>query len=267
MTDTTPRSVQQLFDLKGKTALVTGGSRGLGLQMAHALGEAGARLVISARKEAELETAAVELRAAGIDVTPMVADLGDEEVVIDLAARAIAELGHIDILVNNAGATWGAPAEDYPMAGWDKVMTLNVRNLFLLTREVGRLSMIPRHYGRVINIASNASIGGNRDLMLAVGYNTSKGAVVTFTKALAAEWGTHGITVNAIGPGYFPSKMSKGLKEQHGDEGLRKNIPLQQIGDDEALKGAIVLFASDASKHTTGQCLMVDGGCSAMIAG
>ena len=110
MTDITPRSVQQLFDLKEKIALVTGGSRGLGLQIAHALGEAGARLVITARKKAELETAAAELRAAGIAVTPMVADLGDEDVVIDLAARAIAELGHIDILVNNAGATWGTPA-------------------------------------------------------------------------------------------------------------------------------------------------------------
>lgn len=267
MADSPARNVQQLFDLKNRTALVTGGSRGLGLQMAHALGEAGARLVISARKEADLEEAAATLRAAGHDVTPVVANLASEAEVIALADQALEALGHIDILVNNAGATWGAPAEDYPLDGWDKVMTLNVRNLFLLTREVAKRSMIPRRYGRVINIASNAAIGGNRDLMTAIGYNTSKGAVVTFTRALAAEWGIHGITVNAIGPGYFPSKMSKGLRDQHGDEGLVRNVPLRQTGDDEALKGATVMFASEASKHTTGQILYIDGGCSAMISG
>lgn len=267
MTDTPVRSIQQLLDLHGRTALVTGGSRGLGLQMAHALGEAGARLVISARKEADLNEAVAELKAAGHDATPLVANLANEDEVVGLADGAIDILGHIDILVNNAGATWGAAAEDYPLEGWDKVMTLNVRNLFLLTREVGRKSMIPRRYGRIINIASNAAIGGNRDLMTAVGYNTSKGAVVTFTRALAAEWGAHKITVNAIGPGYFPSKMSKGLKDQHGDEGLIRHVPLQQTGDDEALKGATVMFASDASKHTTGQILYIDGGCSAMICG
>lgn len=267
MSDYPARKVQQLFDLTGRTALVTGGSRGLGLQMAHALGEAGARLVISARKESDLNEATEELRAAGHDVTPIVANLAIESDVVGLADKAIDTLGHIDILLNNAGATWGSPAEDYPMDGWDKVMTLNVRNLFLLTREVAKKSMIPRRYGRVINIASNSAIGGNRDLITAIGYNTSKGAVVTFTRALAAEWGVHCITVNAIGPGYFPSKMSKGLREQHGDEGLIRNVPLRQTGDDEALKGATVMFASDASKHTTGQILYIDGGCSAMVCG
>ncbi len=267
MSDSPIRNVQQLFDLTGRTALITGGSRGLGLQIAHALGEAGARLVISSRKEADLNEAAEELKAAGHQVTPVVANLANEDEVIALADKAIDILGDIDVLVNNAGATWGAPAEDYPMDGWDKIMTLNVRNLFLLTREVGKKSMIPRGRGRVVNIASNAAVGGNRELMMAVGYNTSKGAVVTFTRALAAEWGVHGITVNAIGPGYFPSKMSKGLKDQHGDEGLIRNVPLRQTGDDEALKGAAVMFASDASKHTTGQILYIDGGCSAMIAG
>lgn len=267
MNDSPPRNVQQLFNLTGRTALVTGGSRGLGLQMAHALAEAGAKLVISARKETDLNDAAETLRASGHDVTPIVANLANESEVISLVDQAIDALGHIDILVNNAGATWGAPAEDYPMDGWDKVMTLNVRNLFLLTREVARKTMIPRHYGRIINIASNAAVGGNRNLMTAIGYNTSKGAVVTYTRALAAEWGIHGITVNAIGPGYFPSKMSKGLLDQHGDDELIRNVPLRQSGDDEALKGATVMFASDASKHTTGQVLYIDGGCSAMIAG
>ncbi|HBS16141.1 MAG TPA: gluconate 5-dehydrogenase, partial [Alcanivorax sp.] len=170
-------------------------------------------------------------------------------------------------LVNNAGASWGAPAEDYPLEGWDKVMTLNVRNLFLLTREIGRRSMIPNGGGRVVNVASNAALGGNRDFMQAVGYNTSKGAVVTFTRALAAEWGAYNITVNAIGPGVFPSKMSRYLTDRHGVEALAARVPLNRVGDEEDLKGTVLLFASDAGKHITGQFLVVDGGASAMIAG
>ncbi len=267
MSEQPVRTVQALFDLTGKTALVTGGSRGLGLQMAEALGEAGARVAISARKVKELEEAAEHLRQRGVEVLLLPADLSQEAHVLSLAEQAVKELGQVDILVNNAGATWGAPAEDYPMDGWDKVMTLNVRNLFLLTREIGRLSMIPRRYGRIVNIASNAALGGNRDLMQAVGYSTSKGAVVTFTRALAAEWGAYNITVNAIGPGVFPSKMSRYLSERHGDEGLARRVPLNRIGDEEGLKGVALLFASDAGKHTTGQFLLVDGGASAMIAG
>ncbi|ASK35654.1 SDR family oxidoreductase [Alloalcanivorax mobilis] len=267
MTETRVRTVQQLFDLSGKTALITGGSRGLGLQMAEALGEAGARLVITARKEGELQQACAHLREAGIQVTPMVTDLAREEEVLSLAERALETLGQVDILVNNAGATWGGAAEDYPLEGWDKVMTLNLRHLFLLTREIGRRSMIPRRYGRVVNIASNAALGGNREFMQAVGYNTSKGAVVTFTRALAAEWGAYNITVNAIGPGVFPSKMSRYLTERHGVDDLAARVPLNQVGDEEGLKGAVLLFASDAGKHTTGQFLLVDGGASAMIAG
>ena len=174
MSEPQTRSVQQLMDLSGRTAPVTGGSRGLGLQMAQALGEAGARLVISSRKANELEEAAEQLRAAGIDVTPLAVDLADEDAVIGLADRALEVLGRVDILVNNAGASWGAPAEDYPLEGWDKVMTLNVRNLFLLTREIGRRSMIPNGGGRVVNVASNAALGGNRDFMQAVGYNACK---------------------------------------------------------------------------------------------
>ncbi|MFT6555037.1 SDR family oxidoreductase [Alloalcanivorax venustensis] len=267
MSEPQTRSVQQLMDLSGRTALVTGGSRGLGLQMAQALGEAGARLVISSRKANELEEAAEQLRAAGIDVTPLAVDLSDEDAVMGLADRALEVLGRVDILVNNAGASWGAPAEDYPLEGWDKVMTLNVRNLFMLTREIGRRSMIPNGGGRVVNVASNAALGGNRDFMQAVGYNTSKGAVVTFTRALAAEWGAYNITVNAIGPGVFPSKMSRYLTDRHGVEALAARVPLNRVGDEEDLKGTVLLFASDAGKHITGQFLVVDGGASAMIAG
>jgi gluconate 5-dehydrogenase len=256
-----PRTVQQLFDLTGRTALVTGGSRGLGLQIAHALGEAGARIVISARKAHELEAAQAELSKAGIDVSIVPADGSKDEQVEMLARTAIERLGHIDILVNNAGATWGAYAEDYPMEGWDKVMDLNIRSLFLLTRIVGKTSMIPRGSGRIVNVSSVAALGGNVEQMQAIAYNTSKGAVRTFTAALAAEWGRYGITVNALAPGVFPSKMGDYLMTHQGD-GPVPGIPMGRYGDSEALKGAALLFASDAGKHITGQFLPIDGGAS-----
>lgn len=261
------RNIHQLFDLKGRTALITGGSRGLGLQMAHALGEAGARVMISARKADELERAAAELKEAGIIATCAVADVGRESDVMALADKAMEQLGQVDILVNNAGATWGALAEDHPLEAWDKVMNINMRGLFLLTREIGKRSMIPRRSGRIINISSVAALGGNFKMMQAIGYHASKGAVMTFTKALAAEWGRYGINVNAIGPGVFPSKMANGMIDKVGGDNIKSNIPLNRLGDDEDMKGPALLLASDAGKHITGVFLPVDGGASAVIAG
>ena len=259
------RTVQQLFDLSGKTALVTGGSRGLGLQMAQALGEQGANVVISARKQNELDQACEFLRAQGITVTAIAADLGQDAAIAQLVEQTLAQLGHIDILVNNAGASWGAPAEDHPLEAWDKVMNLNIRSIFMLSQAVGKQSMIPRGYGRIINVASIAGLAGNPPgSMQTIAYNTSKGAVVNFTRTLAGEWGRYGITVNAIAPGFFPSKMTKGLFELVGTEKFIKSTPLQRIGDDEDLKGATLLFASDAGKHITGQTLAVDGGVTAV---
>jgi gluconate 5-dehydrogenase len=179
--------------------------------------------------------------------------------------EAIRRLGHIDILINNAGASWGAPAEDYPAEAWDKVMNLNVRSVFLVAQAVGKLSMIPRRSGRIINISSIAGLSGNRPgTMQTLAYNTSKGAVINFTRTLAGEWGRYGITVNSIAPGFFPSKMTKGLLATMGAEALAKDAPLNRLGDDEDLKGAVVLFASDAGKHITGQTLAIDGGVSAV---
>lgn len=258
------RTTQQLFDLHGKTALITGGSRGLGLQMALALGEQGAKIVIAARKQAELDEAIAILAAQNIDAFAVVADLGRDDAVTTLVDVALEHLGHIDILINNAGASWGAPAEDYPTQAWDKVMNLNIRSVFLLSQAVGKRSMIPRKYGRIINIASIAGLAGNPPgPMQTIAYNTSKGAVVNFTRTLAGEWGCHGITVNAIAPGFFPSKMSNGLLEEMGDE-LVNAAPLKRLGDDEDMKGVALLFASDAGKHITGQILAVDGGVSAV---
>ena len=259
------RTIQQLFDLKGKTALVTGGSRGLGLQMAHALGEAGARIMLSSRKADELEKAVADLEAAGIDARWTAADCAVEADIHRLADETLERMGDIDILVNNAGAAWGAPAEDHPLDAWDKVMNLNVRGYFLLSQRVAKKSMIARKQGRIINIASIAGLGGNPPEMQTIAYNTSKGAVVNFTRALACEWGHYGITVNAICPGFFPSKMTRGTLENLGEEKLAAHAPLKRLGDDEDLKGAALLFASDAGKHITGQILAVDGGVSALV--
>lgn len=259
------RTIQELFSLAGKTALVTGGSRGLGLQMAEALGEQGARIVLTARKQAELDVAVAHLKARGVDASAIAADLSQEPQVLPMVDEAIRRLGHIDILVNNAGASWGAPAEDYPIEAWDKVMDLNIRSIFLVSQAVGKRSMIPRQHGRIINIASIAGLAGNAPgTMLTIAYNTSKGAVVNFTRTLAGEWGRFGITVNSIAPGFFPSKMTKGVLDNFGADTLAKASPLGRLGDDEDLKGATILFASDAGKHITGQILAVDGGVSAV---
>jgi len=259
------RSVQQLFDLTGKTALVTGGSRGLGLQMAHALGEAGARIMLSSRKAADLEEAAAELQAAGIDARWIAADCAQEADLQRLASETLQRMGEVDILVNNAGASWGAPAEDHPVAAWDKVMNLNVRGYFLLSQAIARASMIPRKSGRIINIASIAALGGNPVEMKTIAYNTSKGAVLNFTRALAGEWGRYGISVNAICPGFFKTKMATVLIEAMGEEKMAAHAPLNRLGDDEDLKGITLLYASDAGKHITGQWLAVDGGVSALV--
>ena len=255
-------TVQQLFDLKGKTALVTGGSRGLGLQMAHALGEAGARIMLSSRKAEDLEQAAAELQAAGIDARWIAADCGKEEDIRRLADETLQRMGDVDILVNNAGASWGAPAEDHPVAAWDKVMNLNIRGYFILSQHLARASMIPRKVGRIINIASIAGLNGNPPEMQTIAYNTSKTAVIGFTKTLAAEWGKYNINVNAICPGFFMTKMAAVLIQTLGEEKMASHAPLGRLGSDEDLKGLTLLYASDAGRHITGQWLAVDGGVS-----
>mgnify|MGYP006340764263 CR=1 FL=1 len=256
------RTVQQLFDLTGKTALVTGGSRGLGLQMAHALGEAGARVLLSSRKAEDLEQAAAELQAAGIDARWIAADCGREEDIRRLADETLQRMGGVDILVNNAGASWGAPAEDHPVAAWDKVMNLNIRGYFILSQHLAKASMIPRKSGRIINIASIAGLNGNPPEMQTIAYNTSKTAVVGFTKTLAAEWGKYNINVNAICPGFFMTKMAAVLIQTLGEEKMASHAPLGRLGSDEDLKGLTLLYASDAGRHITGQWLAVDGGVS-----
>ncbi|TDU32173.1 gluconate 5-dehydrogenase [Panacagrimonas perspica] len=250
-----------LFDLRGRTALITGGSRGLGLQMAEALGTHGARILLSARNADELRRATAHLAALDIDADWIASDASQESDIDDLADQAIRRAGRVDILVNNAGSSWGAAAEDYPVEAWDKVFDLNIRGPFLLTQKIGKRSMIPNRYGRIVNIASTAGLQGTSpDILQAIAYNSSKGALINFTRALAAEWGGYGITVNALAPGFFPSKLTNRLIDAVGDERMAALSPLNRLGDDEDLKGAALLFASDASKHITGQVLAIDGG-------
>ncbi len=258
-------SVRQLLDLSGKVALVTGGSRGIGLQMAEGLGEMGARLAITARREDELDGARAHLEAIGIECLTVAADLALAEAVPGIVDAVLARYGQIDVLVNNAGCNWAAPAEDYPDDGWRKVMSLNLDAAFRLTREVARRSMIPRKSGKIVNIASIAGLFGNPPgwEMRTVAYNASKGALVNLTRALAAEWGPHNVNVNAICPGFFPSKMTKVTLERI-DRDVLDLTPLGRLGGDEDLKGSVVFLASEASRHVTGQAIAVDGGVTAV---
>ena len=256
-------SIRELFDLRGKVAVVTGGSRGIGLQMAEALGEMGACVAITARKADELEEARAHLAAIGIECLCVPGDLAQFATIPAMVDAVLTPWGHIDILVNNAGCNWAAPAEDYPDDGWRKVMNLNIDAQFFLTREIGRRSMIPRRSGKVVNIASIAGLFGNPPAwqMETIAYNTSKGALVQLTRALAAEWGRHNINVNAICPGFFPSKMTKVTLDRITASVLELT-PLGRLGGDEDLKGSVVYLASEASRHVTGQVIAVDGGCT-----
>ena len=257
-------SVKKMMDLTGKVAMVTGGSRGLGLQIAEAMGEMGAKLAITARKPEELAQAKEHLGRMHYEVFTLPCDHGKAASIQPVVEQIMQHYGQIDILVNNAGTTWGAPAEEHPLDAWQKVMDLNVTGLFLTTQLVGKLSMIPRRYGRIVNIASIAGLFGNDPrIQKSLAYNTSKGAVVNMTRTLAAEWGQYNITVNAIAPGFFPSKMTKFLLGQIGDTVIAQT-PLARLGGDDDLKGLAALFASDAAAHITGQIVAVDGGATSI---
>ncbi|HSK97038.1 MAG TPA: SDR family oxidoreductase [Euzebyales bacterium] len=256
-------SISELFDIKGRVAIVTGGSRGLGLQIAEAYAELGAHLALTARKPEQLDHAAEHLRRMGAQVETVAGNLSDPDHARALVRRVMDAWGRIDILVNNAGTTWGAPAEEHPLEAWHKVVDLNLTGTFVLTQAVANADMIPRRRGRIINVASVAGLKGNHPRMMGtVAYNTTKGGLVNMTRALAVEWARHGITVNAIAPGYFPTKMSRGTLEQ-AQELIEEATPLGRVGGPEDLKGVAVLLASDASAYMTGQVIAVDGGISA----
>jgi NAD(P)-dependent dehydrogenase (short-subunit alcohol dehydrogenase family) len=257
-------NIQQLFDLTGKTAIITGGGRGLGAQIAEGFAEAGANLVLCSRRvESCQETAERIQQEIGVQCLALSCDVRNPEDVQRVVDQTMDRFGRIDILVNNSGASWGAPAADMPLEAWNKVMDINVTGTFLMSQAVGRI-MIDQQAGKIINIASVAGlVGSDPRFMDAVGYSASKGAVVSFTKDLAVKWGGHNINVNAIAPGFFPTKMSKELLNR-GGEHILNYTPLKRYGSEHDLKGSAVFLASDAANFITGTILVVDGGMSAM---
>lgn len=256
-------NVRELFDLSGKVAVVTGGGSGIGRQMAEALAELGADLVLCARKAERCEQAAAELSELGVRAIGLRCDVTKADEVQALVERAVAELGAVDILVNNAGTTWGASPEEMPLEGWQKVVDVNLTGPFLCAQAVGR-SMIERGSGgRIVNIASVAGLrGAPAEVVNTVVYHATKGGLIAFTRDLAWKWARHGITVNAIAPGWFPSDMSRVVLERAGP-GLLDSVPLGRYGGEADLKGAVAYLASRASDYVTGQVLVVDGGQSA----
>jgi gluconate 5-dehydrogenase len=249
---------RQLFDLSGHAAIVTGGSIGLGRQMARGLAEMGANVVLCARKKERCEAAAAELRSLGVKAIALGCDVKDPASVKEVVDATVAEFGRIDILINNAGTSWGAPVEEMRLEHWNKVIETNLTGTFLFSQAAGKV-MIGLGKGKIINIASVAGIHGAPPEFQAIGYHASKGGVIAFTKDLACKWGVHNIQVNAIAPGWFPTNMSQVVIERNKDYFL-KRIPLHRFGGDDDLKGAAVYLSSSASDYVTGNVLVVDGG-------
>jgi NAD(P)-dependent dehydrogenase (short-subunit alcohol dehydrogenase family) len=251
-------NVKQLFDLTGRVAIVSGGSMGLGRQMAEGLAEMGANLVLCARKKKRCEEAAETLKKLGAQVLALECDVKDKSTIERVLEETLATFGRIDVLVNNAGVSWGAPVEDMTLEQWDKVLSTNLTGTFLFCQAAGK-AMVAQRSGKIINIASVAGFGGASAELQAIGYHASKGGVIAFTKDLACKWAPHNIQVNAIAPGWFPTHMSGWIIEHRG-ESLLEKIPSGRFGGDHDLKGAAVFLASDASAYVTGHVLVVDGG-------
>ena len=251
--------VKKLFDLTGRAAVVTGGGSGLGRQLAEALAEAGASLVLCARRKERCEQTAQELQKHGVQTLALGCDVTNPEDIQQVVEQTLKEFGEIDILINNAGIAWGAPAEEMKLEDWNKVLETNLTGTFLFSQAAGK-AMIKQQQGKIINIASVAGLGGApAEILDAVGYHASKGAVITLTKDLACKWARHNIQVNAIAPGWFPSDMANPLLEHRGEK-ILAGIPLGRFGGEDDLKGAAVLLASRASSYITGHVLVVDGG-------
>lgn len=252
-------NIMELFRLDGKVAIVTGGSRGLGFWMAEGLAEAGANIVLCARKLEPCEEAAKAIRGIGVRSTAFSCDVSDPAQVKDVVEKALAEFGHIDILINNAGFIWEEPLESMSLEKWNRTLAINATGTFLFTQEVGK-HMIERRRGKIVNIASVAAlVSADPELSNTVAYSASKGAVVSLTRDLARKWCQYNININAIAPGYFATKMSKFLIENRQPQ-LMRTIQMKRLGTKDDIKGVAVFLCSAAASYITGQTLAVDGG-------
>jgi NAD(P)-dependent dehydrogenase (short-subunit alcohol dehydrogenase family) len=254
-------NVKQLFDLSGRVAIVSGGSMGLGRQMAESLAEMGANLMLCARKPERCEEVAEQLRSSGVQALGLGCDVRNPDAVRDVVNTTLAKFGRIDILINSAGVSWAAPVEDMTLEQWEKVLATNLTGTFLFCQAAGK-ALLAQRSGKIINIASVAGLGGSSADLQAIGYHASKGGVIAFTKDLACKWAPRNVQVNAIAPGWFPTHMSEWVIE-HRKESLLARIPMNRFGGDDDLKGAAVFLASEASGYVTGHVLVVDGGQSA----
>lgn len=253
----------RLFDLSGKVSIVTGGGRGLGYALAEGLAEAGSSIVLCSRKEANCREAAAQLRAKGVRAEGVGCDIVKPDDVSRLRDFVLKEFGKIDILVNNSGATWGALVEDYPVEGWRKVIDVNVTGTFLSSKIIGK-AMIEQGGGKIINVSSvYGTLGCVSEVMDAIAYNTSKGAVDAFTRDLAVKWAKHRVYVNAIAPAFVETDMTR-VTMQKGGTHILSHVPLGRFGVSEDFKGAVIFLASAASDYVTGMILYVDGGLTAM---
>ena len=251
-----------LFDLAGLKALVTGGSRGLGLEIAEGLAEAGASLMLLARREQWLTPTVDSLRARGFACERALCDVSNQTSVEAAVRRAIEAYGRIDILINNAGISWGAPAEEMPLDKWQSVLDINLTGAFLFCQAVGR-GMIAQGAGSIVNVASIAGLRAMPEEVHSACYVAAKGGLIALTRELAAKWARHGVRVNAIAPGFFPSRMSEKVLERHQSR-LEERIPMGRVGRAGELKGVAVFLASSASSYITGQTIAVDGGVTAV---
>lgn len=252
------RALKDLFDLSGRVAIVTGGSRGLGEEMAHGLAEAGASLMLCARREQWLTPTLESFRSRGFTVEGMICDVADAGQVQAVVDKTMATFGKIDILINNAGISWAAEPETMPLDKWQKVIATNLTGTFLFSQAAGRV-MLKAQSGSIINIASIAGMTGSVSTSHWAGYAASKAGIIGLTRELAATWGRSNIRVNAIAPGYFHSRLADPAIV-HAEPQIKATNPIPRVGDAGELKGVAVFLASDAAAYVTGQTIIVDGG-------
>lgn len=254
--------IRELFDLTGKVAIVTGGSRGLGKEIATGLGEAGAKVAITARREQELMSTKQELESMGIECLPIVADVSEVGDVKRTLARTLERWGKVDILVNNAGVVWAAPPDQMTLDKWDYVMNINARGTFICCQEIGK-EMIKQKSGNIINISSAVGVTGvDPNSGQFIGYQASKAAIIIMTKQLAVEWAVHNIRVNCAAPSFLATRLTNALIERTGENMIRW-IPMGRVGRPDEIKGTAVFLASEASSYITGQVICLDGGMTA----